>query len=138
MTSSNRLLIPSISYTYSMMIGFICMGICFFCTLCCIITRIIYEREKRERKITNIHRLMINLPEIDVNELQGNILKEKDLPLGYGQMMSMLGKNVKEMDEFKKQLQMLPVTIAEKLGNFSKADKVDHLQRALVENQFHF
>ncbi|CAF4961811.1 unnamed protein product, partial [Rotaria socialis] len=67
---------------------------------------------------------MINLPEIDVNELQGNILKEKDLPLGYGQMMSMLGKNVKEMDEFKKQLQMLPVTIAEKLGNFSKADKV--------------
>ncbi|CAF0783898.1 unnamed protein product [Rotaria sp. Silwood1] len=138
MNSTNRLLIPSISYTYSMMIGFICIGICFICSLCMIISRIIYEHEKRERKITNLHRFMINLPEIDFNELQENIFKDKDLPLKYGQMMTMLGKSIKDMDEFKKQLQTLPITIAEKLGNFTKTDKIEHLQRALVENQFHF
>ena len=97
-----------------------------------------YECEKRERKITNFHRLMINLPEIDFNKLKGNVLKEKNLPLNYGHMMTMLGKSIREMDEFKKQLQTLPMIIAEKLGNFTKTDQIEHLQRALVENQFHF
>ncbi len=138
MNSTNRMFIPSNSYTYTMIIGLICIGICFICSLCVIISRTIYEREKRERQITNLHRFMINLPEIDLNKLKGNILKEKNLPLGYGQMMTMLGKSIKEMDEFKKQLQILPMTIAEKLGNFTKHDQLEHLQRALVENQFHF
>jgi hypothetical protein len=138
MNNTNRMLIPSISYTYTMMIGLISIGICFICSLCLIISRTIYEHEKRQRQATNLHRFMINLPEIDLNELQGKSLKDKHLPLNYGQMMTMLGKSIKEMDEFKKQLQILPITIAEKLGNYTKNNKIEHLQRALVENQFHF
>lgn len=138
MNRTNRTFIPLHSYTYTMMIGLICIGICFICSLCVIISRTIYEREKRERQMTNLHRLMINLPEMDLDKFQGNILKEKDLPLDYAQMMTMLGKSIKDMDEFKKQLQILPMTIAQKLGNFTKNDQITHLQRALVENQFHF
>lgn len=139
MNTTNRTFIPSLSYTYSMIIVFICIGICFLCSLCGIIARIIYEREKRERKQTNLYRFMINLPEIDLNEFQGDVLKDKDLPLNYGRMMATLGKSIKEMDEFKTQLQTLPMTIAEKLGNFTnKTGQTEHIKRALVENQFHF
>ncbi|CAF1368400.1 unnamed protein product [Adineta steineri] len=139
MNRTSRAFIPLHSYTYTMMIGLICIGICFICLLCFIISRIIYEREKRERQITNLHRFMINLPEIDLKKYQGNILKDKHLPLDYGQMMAMLGKSLKDMDDFKKQLQLLPITIAQKLGNFNtKNNQIEHLQRALVENQFHF
>ena len=102
-----------------MIVGLASVGICFICALCVIVSRTVYECEKRERKATNLHRFMINLPEMDSTALKNNVHKEKHMPVAYGQMMTMLGKSIQEMDEFKKQLQLLPATVAQKLEGYT-------------------
>lgn len=94
-----------------------------------------FERAKRKRRATNFQRFIINLPEIDLNDWQRKGFKEKHLPVAYGQMMTMLGKSIREIDQFKDQLEHLPKNIAEKL---SQINGNEHFQRSIVQNQIHF
>ncbi|CAF0793007.1 unnamed protein product [Didymodactylos carnosus] len=112
--------------------------------LCLLITRAVYEREQRQKQMTNLHRLLFNLPDVDLNTINMNKLKDDIIDKTanrFGQVCMTLGKTIREMDEFKSQLQNLPTSIAQKLGALSDGSNnqaIESLQRALVENQLHF
>ena len=137
MNRTERNFVPTSSYTYTMIIGLASTAVLFLCSCCLICLRTMFEREKRQRRAMNLQRLLVNLPDAELNDWQRKGLKEHQSPIAYGQMMTMLGKSIKEIDQFKDQLEHLPTTIAEKLGQVKGNEQLEHVQRALAQNRIH-